>query len=421
MFTYYPQLRRQPAILIAALAIGAGLVGSPHNAAHAVSSQKLVTTTSIPLKVKSTLLPGKKGVPINTKVATPVTIARKPIDVTTGDGPRMDVVKIIATGGGIVEYTIGYANRDRTFDYRRTNLGDQPIPIKVFLADVSGDGLSDLVMLNPAVSATKSTVVATTTRIAEPRTNEIAIAINEGNARFRWKLSNLSNVTNNMTVGDLNGDNRSDLLFATANQTGTFDYSIAFSNGDATFDVRATGAQSRANPVYLKVADTTGDGRNDIIAFEDLGNAIGRIMVGVINPPTAITFTEAYTGPLPQTHIGKHQAFDAGDFNADAQAEVMIANTAGNGLFVFAIGTYDTSTARFVWRTSNMSVMSSQSGAAFKVSDFTGDGRADVYTHDADKGQDPTIGISNGTDFLLGTVLGSGLQGNDGDNVGEAG
>ncbi len=300
--------------------------------------------------------------------------------VTNGPGRKLDFVVLENNSQGVT-YKIALAKGDGTFDVKPTNLTNKPGPAKVLLGDLNADALSDLVVL---FDVNGNDVIST--------------YINKGGGQFDEKVSvlGLGPSGNVMTMGDINGDGRSDLVIVGRAVNNARPLSVAYSKGDGAFDTKTTNANA-INPVeHLKVADVTGDGRNDIIMFESIGNGAGRIMVGVTTSPVQVNFTEAHTGPLPIGHPVFSVGFDVGDVDGDGQAEAMAVIPNGKGANMFLIAAFDKTSKKFIWGPTNLTA--TQTGPMLYIGDVTGDGRGDLLTNSSGG---LSVGTFVGTGFDL--------------------
>ena len=120
-----------------------------------------------------------------------------------------------------------------------------------------------------------------------------------------------------VTVGDFNGDGKSDL--AVANE-GSDTVSILLANGDGTFQTK-TDYTVGYSPYSITVGDFDGDGKTDLAVANCGGNTVS-ILLGK-GDGTFQTKTDYTVGSGPE-------GITVGDFNGDGKTDLATANEGNN-------------------------------------------------------------------------------------------
>ena len=115
------------------------------------------------------------------------------------------------------------------------------VPTSIAVADLDGDGKSDLVVANLS--------------------SDVLVLLGKGNGTFAVPQTlPIDGIAHCVAVGDLNGDGHPDLV--TANSTN--EVSVLLGHGDGTFATEKTFAVAQG-PVAVLVADLNGDGHPDTV------------------------------------------------------------------------------------------------------------------------------------------------------------
>ncbi|MFM5889652.1 MAG: FG-GAP-like repeat-containing protein [Dolichospermum sp.] len=204
-----------------------------------------------------------------------------------------------------------------------------------------------------------------------------------------------------LTVGDFNGDGKSDLVVGTGN-TGTGNFSVLLGTG-------VSGLSTATNyfifdpsqlPVvgYLAVGDFNGDGKTDLVAAGNATQATAQAFLVALGSGSSSLFSSInlnisggtfYLPPNLSTIYPTSVAI--GDFNSDGKSDLVLT-TYSQGIVSVAFGN---GTGSF-GATTNFNVGSGP--ASVKTGDFNGDGKSDlVVANDA----------SNNVSILLGNGAGS--------------
>ncbi|WP_353851885.1 Calx-beta domain-containing protein [Microcystis sp. LE18-22.4A] len=181
-----------------------------------------------------------------------------------------------------------------------------------------------------------------------------------------------------VTVGDFNGDGKSDL--ATANRSSS-NVSVLLGTGTGSFGT-ATNFTVGSSPHSVMVGDFNGDGKSDLATANRYGYNVSVLLgTGTGSFGTATNFS---AGSSPHS-------VTVGDFNGDGKSDLATANANGNNVSVLlgtGTGSFGTATY-FTVGTRPISVT---------VGDFNGDGKSDLAVANA---------YSGNVSVLLGTGTGS--------------
>lgn len=123
-----------------------------------------------------------------------------------------------------------------------------------------------------------------------------------------------------VALGDLNNDNKLDLLVALNSAS---DLAVALGNGDGTFAAPTTITTSGANPTDVLVGDFDGDSKADVVVTNNANDFV-TIFPGK-GDGTFLTAKTLNTGAGPV-------ALDAGDLNNDKRLDIAVANSASNSV-----------------------------------------------------------------------------------------
>ncbi len=173
-------------------------------------------------------------------------------------------------------------------------------PDSVAVADVNGDGKSDLV-------------------IANYTGNSVSILLGNGDGTFTAPTTYATGThPEAVSVADFNGDGKPDLVVAN-NGSGTI--SVLSGVGDGTFRTQATLATG-SYPDAISVADLNGDGKADLIVG-NYGDSTISVLTGDGNgafQPRA-TYSAGAAWPL---------SIVAADFNGDGETDVVVTTIYGS-------------------------------------------------------------------------------------------
>jgi len=217
----------------------------------------------------------------------------------------------------------------------------------VAIGDLNGDGRPDLAVTNEGAGV-----------------GDVIVLLGNGSFGFVLDASYPTNEhPGSVSIGDLNGDGKPDLVVANAGRYPTpGTVSVWLGNGDGTFGAR-TDNDPGGNPTSAAIAELNGDGKPDLI----VANLQGSVSVLLGNGSGGFGPHDDFpTGLAPN-------AMATGDLNADGKVDAVTASGSYDSLSVLlgnGDGTFGEMTGYGV-RGQAMAVA---------LGDLDGDGRPDVVT-----------------------------------------
>ena len=318
-----------------------------------------------------------------------------------GDGkPDLVVANVCATSncstGGAVSVLLG--NGDGTFQAAKSYGSGGQDAYSVAVEDVNGDHKPDLLVTNYCADSNCSTE------------GSVGVLLGNGDGTFRAAVTYGSGGfhTVSVTVGDVNGDGKPDLLVTNDcvdQDCATGNVGVLLGNGNGTFQAAVTYASGGEEPESAAVADVNGDGKLDLLVANAIcapGCATGSVGVLLGNGDgsfqSAVTYDSGGFGA---------ESVAAMDVNGDGNPDLLVANTCVtdgafncvNGSVGVLLGNGDGTFQAPV------SYGSDGTGAAsVAVRDVNGDGNPDVLVANA-CGNNGNYGCMIGS---LGVLLGNG-------------
>jgi FG-GAP-like repeat len=288
-----------------------------------------------------------------------------------GDG-KADVVNVEFEGGTSYRYRVGFSDGSVISSWK-TVLGGMSLPERMAVGDVNADGKADIVSVEA-----------------------------EGNGKYRYMfgisngsvISSWSMVLSGMSlptktaVGDVNADGKADIVSVESEGNGKYRYmfGISVGVGISSWSSVLTGM---SHAEFMDVGDFSGDGKADIVSVESEGNGKYRYMRGLSTGVGISSWGQILTG------MGLPTAMGTGDVNKDGKADIVSAESEGNGKYRFMFG-ISSGAGISSWSTAlgGLSIPTST-----RIADFTGDGKADVVSVESDGvgAYRYKAGVSNGT------------------------
>ena len=231
---------------------------------------------------------------------------------TNGDGLTDLVVGGSGTGTVLLGNRDGSLHRGSSFDLGRGPVG--LVTGAMVLADLTGDGIVDVVSANPGMNH------------LFPDSGTVSVRLGNGDGTFQStpRYDPAMTAADSVAVGDFNGDGNQDIARA---KTTSGNLSILLGNGDGSFralpDIPTTGVGTAS----VMVADFNGDGIPDVVvAKAGVLHCIPR--VGCTDDPGSLTvflgngdgtFRTSATYSIDATTLA------VGDFNGDGIPDLAIA------------------------------------------------------------------------------------------------
>ena len=219
------------------------------------------------------------------------------------------------------------------------------------VADFNGDGKLDLA-------------------ISLPDANEVQVLLGNGDGSFTPILPMAANGVSVIATADLNGDGKPDLVVV---NYGPGTLTILLGNGDGTFTTKAT-IPVAGGPSAVAVADFNADGKPDLAVVDYNSNSV-TVLLGNGDG----TFTEVASGPATGF---QPVSIAAGDFNGDGIPDLVVTCLNGGypdvGIVTVLLGKGDGTFTPMA-----ESPVPGSNPASVAVTDFNGDGKADLVIANA--------------------------------------
>jgi hypothetical protein len=201
----------------------------------------------------------------------------------------------------LVDGSVLLGNGNGTFQSQQTFAAGS-LPIKVVVADVNGDGKSDVIVDNGG--------------------GTVSALLGNGNGTFQPRTSYAtSTLTDAIAVGDINGDGKADIVCSNYNNK---NLGILLGNGNGTFQTQQTFAAG--NVADLSLADVNLDGKLDIVGTNYLTAHTVSVFLGNGNGTFEIPQTFSMGGPA--------YSITTADVNGDGAPDVLGAFFSGNAVGV---------------------------------------------------------------------------------------
>ena len=271
-----------------------------------------------------------------------------------GDG-KTDV---LGTSYGLVSVLLG--NGDGTFQAAK-NTTSSALGFVQAVGDLNGDQKRDLVVSTPTT------------------TPQLAIMFGNGDGTFQAPSHQFTpTVSNSPTLADINGDGKLDLLVQGSPQGGSPFLQVYLGNGDGTFSVGHSYSYNSVDLLgsnNILVGDFNGDQKLDVTASQSIlfGNGDGTLQA---SPAVLLP-----NGDVISTAV-------SGDFNGDGKTDMALISSSGNLYIYLADATGSLSLTHTYVISAN---------GVLQTGDFNGDGKLDLITS-----------VNSGGIAVLAVLLGNG-------------
>lgn len=237
--------------------------------------------------------------------------AAKGATVATADmdgSGNTDIITIDATNRQV---DLLWVSKDGSFRLAIQDFSDIGNMTALAVADVNGDGRPDVVISNGKDSA-----------------SGIRVLLNSGDGTLAPDVTYASESAAGLgpvsvTVADLNGDGRPDIIAANAN-SGTV--SVLSNKGDGTFAAPVI-YPAGIRPVAVAVGDLNGDGFPDLVVADASGNSV----LVLLNKGDG-----SFAAPVSLI-VGSHPvALSLADVDGDGQLDIIVADQGDNTIAVLS-------------------------------------------------------------------------------------
>ena len=194
--------------------------------------------------------------------------------------------------------------------------------------------------------------------------NGLSVLLGDGNGGFGTATTFATGAgPTSVAMADLNGDGNLDVITSNVNSNNV---SVLLGNGLGGFGP-ATSFSTGTNPRSVVLGDLNGDGKLDLVTGNQSSNGVSVLLGngdGTFGAPTSLTIG-----------AGAHNSVALADLNGDGKLDLVVANTDFNSLSVLlgnGDGTFGAAT--------NFAAGTSPYAAGIAVGDFNGDGKLDLVS-----------------------------------------
>lgn len=265
------------------------------------------------------------------------TFTLSPVASTTGSDPDTVAVGDF-NGDGNLDLAVGNAgdhsltillgNGDGSFRSAPSSPAAEVNPVSVVTGDFNGDGKLDLAVAN-----------------GDSATTTILLGNGDGSFTPGTSLTVAGTLTsapgNAVAMADFNGDGKIDLAVESLTQSGnnqSFNVNVFLGKGDGTFSAQPVLViPGDTNSYSIAAADFNGDGKTDLVAFDDQA-------VTIFFSNGDGTFTSAATAP-GSTSSPDNDYIAIGDFTGDGTPDLALADSDLNVVNILVVQNTETAVA----------------------------------------------------------------------------
>jgi hypothetical protein len=300
-----------------------------------------------------------KAVTYNTNLTYPFSIA---VGDLNGDGNPDLVVGVAIAGYGDADLSVLLGNGDGTFKAPVNYVSGGAGYMSVAIADVNGDGFPDLVFSDECQSANNCDH------------GTVNVMLGNGDGTFQTLVSYNSGGydANFVSIADVNGDGKPDLVVANAcqdsNCTGNGNVSVLLGMGNGTFAAPVTYDSGGSRPVFSAIGNLDADGNPDLAVVNNVSNSVGVLLNNGDG-----TFRPVLTYGSPDDP----HSLAIADFNGDGHPDIVVGKENFNSVDVLLGNGDGTFQPAVIYPTAG--------GASWfvAVADLNGDGHLDVVSANA--------------------------------------
>lgn len=296
-------------------------------------------------------------------------------DVMTGDMDNDGKIDILTADSYSMQFTVHKNPGTGIFPVPPTFETGNSFSASVDAADIDGDLDLDVV-----VSASGRTATGVPVRVLKNLGNGIfdggtTYSIRGGGVQAKFR--------------DLNGDNRTDILFATAINSPPYDFHYAINNGDGTFGSVQTKSIGSCGWYDIDATDLDNDGDKDVIITEWLGcpdppESSRRIYI-CLNNGSAV-----FSNPIIKVVSPQPSPIAYGDFNGDGNKDIVTGSAGAIIEISLGLGNGD------LMPPVSYSIGDQGGATDIVVEDFNGDGKSDVASSNFWEGTTMSVLYGNG-------------------------
>ncbi len=279
-----------------------------------------------------------------------------------GDG-KPDIVVVSVDDSTVSVFVNTTSQGASTPSFVKNNFHTGAAPVSVVVADINGDGKPDIITSNFTANTVSVLLNSTPTSATT--------------ATFSKKDFNTDNGPYFVTIGDVNGDGKPDIITANNNKVdstvsvliNTTATGVSTPSFSAKTDIRVS-----IKPISVALSDLSGSGKPDILV---VGNADTTLAI-LLNTTSPNSFVPEFSTGPSFTIGGNSFYVTSGDLNNDGKPDVVIANIFASTISVFMNTTLSNNSA--ITFSPRLDFKTGTNPAAVVIADINNDGKPDLIT-----------------------------------------